>query len=165
MDSSNTEPKSIQSERHPGTGVFSTATPRAIYNAGQLDAYLSFIHFPEPYRSSSSLGDPKGERAKEHGLPFLQALMRFQLAKVPFENLELHYSPSKEIPLDADALFERFVHSGSNRGGHCLQLNAFFGNVLRSFGFSVVTSAARVNTDCQAVAANPGYKGSSYNGW
>ena len=164
MDTLNTESQYIQSERHPGSRVVSTATPCAVYSADQLDAYLAFLRFPESYRSSL-LGNPRVAKDKENGLPFLQALMRYQLAKVPFENLELHCSQSKDISLDADALFERFVESGSNRGGHCLQINTFFGNVLESFGFSVMTSAARVNTDCQAVATNPGYGGSRYNGW
>ena len=156
---------SVQAEHHPGTSSILTVSSREVYSVGEIDAYLSFICFTEPYRSSPLLGSPKLARDKEYGLPFLQALMRFQLAKVPFENLELHYSPSREISLDADSLFEKFVGSGSNRGGHCLQLNTFFGIVLRSLGFEVMTSAARVNTDCQAVAANPGYRGSSYNGW
>ncbi|KAL9088351.1 MAG: hypothetical protein Q9165_006276 [Trypethelium subeluteriae] len=152
-------------EYQQSSGSVSTDTPREVYSADKIDAYLSSICFTEAYRSSPLFGSPKLARVKENGLSFLQALMRFQLAKVPFENLELHYSPSREISLDADSLFEKFVESGSNRGGHCLQLNTFFAIVLRSLGFEVTTSAARVNTDCQAVATKPGYRGSSYNGW
>ena len=117
------------------------------------------------YRSSPILDRPQLARDKEHGLPFLTALMRFQLAKIPFENLVLHYSDHREASLDADELFDSMVGSKSNRGGHCLQLNSFFGNVLRSLGFDVITSAARVNTDCQAIASSSSYQGSAFNGW
>ena len=138
---------------------------RPVHSRGQLESYLSFVELPERYLSSPVLTEPHLACTKEHGLPFLAALMRSQLAKIPFENLALHYSPHREASLDADELFERMVGSKSNRGGHCLQLNAFFGNILRSVGFEVMSSAARVNTDCQAVALRPGYRGSSYNGW
>lgn len=138
---------------------------RPLYSQSQLEAYLAFIKLPEPYLSSSILAHPHLARNVVPGLPFLTALMRFQLAKVPFENLALHYSPHREVSLDADELFHNMVKSKSNRGGHCLQLNTFFGNVLRSLGFEVTSLAARVNTDCQAVASSVGYGGSSYNGW
>ena len=135
----------------------------AIYSPSQLETYLAFINLREPYRTSPLRWDQRVARREELGLPFLSALMRFHLAKVPFENLVLHYSPCKEAVLEANELFDRIITT--NRGGHCLQLNAFFATVLRSLGFETMTSAAKVNTDCQAVAANPGYDGPSYNGW
>ena len=138
---------------------------RPLYSRGQLEAYLAFIGLPKPHRSSSVLSDSRKALDKEHGLPFLKTLMLFHLAKVPFENLVLHYSSHREASLDADELFDIIVASKSNRGGHCLQVNTFFGNILRSIGFEVMTSAARVNTDSQAVATHPGYRGSSFNGW
>ena len=49
------------------------------------------------------------------------------------------------------------------RGGHCLQMNGMFGIVLRSLGFDVMSTAARINIACQDIARSPNYKGPSYN--
>ena len=140
---------------------------RPAYSKSQLEAYTRLISLPEPYRSSPILAHPHLAREKAHGLPFLTALMRFHQAKVPYENLSLHYSPSssagREPSLNADDLFDRIVRDGRNRGGHCLQLNAFFAHALRGFGFDVTTSAARVSTDCQSIPSKPELP--RYNGW
>ena len=125
---------------------------RPVYSESQIQAYLDFIEFPASLRSIPKLdrGQIEPPQSKEHGLPFLTALMRYQLAKVPFENLVLHYSPHQEASLDPQDLIEQIIANKSNRGGHCLQLNAFFGTVLRSFNFAVMSSAARVNSDIEA---------------
>ena len=159
-DSSNVS----QLETRPASEPFSRSK-RWMFSKKQLEAYLNFISLPEPYRSSPILVNASLALQEAHGLPLLTALMRFHLAKVPFENLVLHYSSYREASLDEEELFKNMVESKSNRGGHCLQLNSFFGTVLRTLGFETTTSAARVNTDSQAIASSTGYRGSSYNGW
>jgi len=91
--------------------------------------------------------------------------MRHHLTAIPFENLSMHYSHNRGMTLDMQEIYSIFTDQGRGRGGHCLQMNGLFGTVLSSLGFHVTTVAARVNTACQAVARNPGYKGPSYNGW
>ena len=141
---------------------------RPLYSSSQLNAYLTRIDFPISYLSSPILADPGNPalvHTEDHGLPFLTALMRHHLAAIPFENLSMHYSRNRDMTLDVEELYSIFTEQGSGRGGHCMQMNAMFGTILSSLGFHVTTVAARVNTACQAVARNPGYRGPSYNGW
>ena len=79
----------------------------------------------------------------ESTLLALRALHQHQLARVPFENLSLHYSLHKTIDLNPDALYEKIVTNG--RGGYCMENNCFFGTVLRSLGYKVYDAGARVH--------------------
>jgi len=69
-------------------------------------------------------------------------LQKYQLCKVPFENLSLHYSQTKLLSLEPDDLFEKIVVR--NRGGYCMEVNHFFGCMLKSMGFEVVSTGGRV---------------------
>jgi len=110
-----------------------------MYTRGQIDAYLSYIAFPvTKYKISPEI-------AKSHdGLAYLSALQKYQLARVPFENLELHYSKERHISLDPTDLFDKIVAPRNGRGGYCMENNALFGLVLRSLGFEVIPTGARV---------------------
>ena len=138
---------------------------RPTYSSDQIQAYLDLIRLPATYRFSPALNDPTLARTCTHGLPLLEAVMRCHLATIPFENLGLHYSSTHEVSLDPLEIFRIIVGEKRGRGGHCLQMNCIFGAVLRSLGFEVMSTAARVNTACQAVATSPDYSGPSYNGW
>lgn len=104
----------------------------------QVDRYLHHINFPRSQHSR----DP---------LALLGQLQARQVSRVPFESLSLHYSRHRQLSLDLDDLFEKIVVDG--RGGYCMELNAFFGAVLRGLGFTLFNSGARVRT------------GPRYNGW
>lgn len=138
---------------------------RPVYTVDQIDAYLKHIDFPAELIKSPLRSQPALAKEKEHGLPFVEALQRCHVTKVPFENLGLHYSTSPHATLDQDELYERMVVNPNGRGGHCMQMNGLVGNVLRSLGFQVLTTAARTNTACQAVAMSPNFPGPSYNPW
>lgn len=143
---------------------------RPQYSTAQLHAYFSLIALPSTFLSSPILAKPLLARTSEHGLPFLSALMRHHMATIPYENLSLHYSPNPSTPspdatLDVQQIYSLIVEGGMGRGGHCLQMNGMFGTVLRSLGFDVMSTAARINTACQEVAKSPDYKGPSYNPW
>jgi hypothetical protein len=138
---------------------------RPVYTPDQVDAYLRHIGMPETQFASAVRSQPSFARGKEHGLPFIEALMRCHLTKIPFENLSLHYSKNPHATLDPGELFDRMVADPKGRGGHCMQMNGLVGNMLRSIGFEVMSTAARTNTACQAVAMAPNYPGPSYNPW
>jgi arylamine N-acetyltransferase len=110
-----------------------------LYSREQIDAYFSYIAFPVTKDNLI----PESAR-KEDALALLSALQKFQLSKVPFENLELHYSQERQISLDPEDLFEKIVVSNNGRGGYCMENNTFFGTVLKSLGFEVIPTGARV---------------------
>ena len=96
--------------------------------------------------------------------------MRHHIVAIPYENLALHYSPHHKITpndmmLDVQEIYSLIVQEDGGRGGLCMQMNGMFATVLRSLGFEVMSTGARINTACQDVASSPGYKGPSYNAW
>lgn len=75
-------------------------------------------------------------------LETLGKLVARQLATVPFESLSLHYSKTRLLSLDLDDLFDKIVVR--HRGGYCMELNTFFGAILRSMGYRLYSVGARV---------------------
>lgn len=117
----------------------SRSEPATMYTEDQLQQYFRHIGFaPGKYKNGS--------------LDLLAALQRHHLARVPFENVSLHYSTHRLLSLDLQDLFDKIVHN--SRGGYCMELNAFLGAVLRSLGFTLISAGARVKT-----------AGSGYTGW
>ena len=135
---------------------------RTSYTEEQVQQIYDRIKLPAKYRHS--LGEETKQITRsDAGLELLATLQRFHLANVPFENLELHYSPTKVINTDAQLLFEKIVTQNSGRGGYCMENNLFFATLLRSLGFNVMSTGGRVNT-----AVSPsGDIGSleKYTGW
>ncbi|KAL8950022.1 MAG: hypothetical protein Q9222_003916 [Ikaeria aurantiellina] len=122
---------------------------RPTYHPDQITAYLRRIHHSEYHLPPNDLPN----------LVSLTFLQQHQLAHIPFENLSLHYSQSHTISLDPDVLYQKYVEQGRGRGGYCMENNAFFGNVLRSLGFTVTSVGGRI---CDSVN---GGEGRSYGGW
>lgn len=120
---------------------------RPIYTPDQIKAYLAYISFPSHKKLST------GSVRTEDDLDYLETLIKYQLARVPFENLELHYSTHHAISLDTDYLYHKVVERAVGRGGYCMQNNLFFGTMLRSMGFNVMPVGARVSS---AVGLNSG---------
>lgn len=109
---------------------------RSRYSKDQLQKYFERIQLPREYLSSPVLEDSTLASTKEHGLPLLEALHRYHVTHVPWENLELHYSVSKRVSLNMDDLYDKFVERGMRygRGGRCMENNGLFATVLRSLG-------------------------------
>ncbi|KAK1243477.1 hypothetical protein MKX07_004105 [Trichoderma sp. CBMAI-0711] len=103
----------------------------APYTQDQLNRYLDHISYP---RSKH----PRDE------LQLLTELHAHHLARVPFESIGLHYSPHRTLSIDPDDLFEKVVER--SKGGYCLEMNTFFGDMLRVLGFTVLSIGARVKT-------------------
>ncbi|KAK5019450.1 N-hydroxyarylamine O-acetyltransferase [Cryomyces antarcticus] len=138
----------------------STSDPseRPTYTAEQMTKYYDCISLPSKYRHE--LGSKSREAATgKDALSFLAALQRYQLASVPFENLELHYSPHHIINIEPEYLFHKIVERGTGRGGYCMENNCLFGTVLRSLGFDVYSAGARVSGSMQPQAEL------KYTGW
>ncbi|KAL2255933.1 hypothetical protein VTK26DRAFT_2457 [Humicola hyalothermophila] len=103
------------------------------YTEEQLGQYFDHIGY----------GHNARQLVSEDPLGFLTRLQRHHMARVPFENLGLHYSTHRTLSLDPEDLFEKIVLNG--RGGYCMELNEFFAVVLRSIGFTLISIGARVN--------------------
>lgn len=114
------------------------------YSTEQVHQIYDRIRLPSKYRHDPS--ETKELTRGDGGLELLSTLQRHHLANVPFENLELHYSPTKVINTDPELLFHKIVTQNTGRGGYCMENNLFFGTLLRTLGFSVMSTGGRVNT-------------------
>ncbi|KAI4606556.1 hypothetical protein J4E80_010092 [Alternaria sp. BMP 0032] len=133
------------------------------YSTSELHSYFQRIRLPQKYLDTPVLSDKTLANTKEHGLPFLQALMRHHTSHIPFENLELHYSPHKTITLNPQALYTKIVTQ--RRGGRCMENNTFFGTVLRSLGFHVRNCGGRVSRAMSPYPEVRRQQASTYDGW
>ena len=140
---------------------------RPQYSKEQLNTYFKRIKLPQKYLDSPVLSDPSLAQTKKHGLPLVDALTRYHLANVSFENLELHYSTHRTISLNMDDLFEKFAERGLKygRGGRCMENNGFFGTVLRSLGCEVRNCGGRVSRAMSPIKHIREEQGHTYDGW
>ena len=115
----------------------SAQSDRPLYDRMQLETYLDHVKVPH------SIGEV-------NNLQNLRTLQQHQLANVPFENLAIHYSPHRTVSLDPHVLYDKIVTRG--RGGYCMEVNCFFGTVLRSLGYTLYPVGARVNEDKSTIA-------------
>ncbi|KAJ5083381.1 N-acetyltransferase family protein [Penicillium angulare] len=137
---------------------------RPTYSPEQLNKYFDRIKLPVEYRESSVVQNGvSGDN--EASLSFLKVLERYQVAAVPFENLNLHYSVQRHISIDAQKLFEKIVDNKSERGGYCMENSTLFGTVLRSLGYHVTSVGGRVNEAAQPMSASKNWRGPKYDGW
>ncbi|RPA78527.1 cysteine proteinase [Ascobolus immersus RN42] len=109
------------------------------YSREQLKVYFKHISLPSAV-AESLLSDDEGRL----NLGNLEALLIHHLRKVPFENLSLHYAQRKHLGLTEDALWEKMITNGRGRGGYCMEVNTFFGAVLRGCGFEAYMVAGKI---------------------
>lgn len=117
---------------------------RPVYSQEQLSKYVSFLQkrcrkFTLPELEAEIKVDP---------LAALGRLQRRQMASVPFGSLILHYSQHHTISLDEAALFTKIVDR--RMGGYCMENNTFFATILRSLGYKVLTTGARISKAVQS---------------
>ncbi len=104
-----------------------------LYSSEQLGRYFEHIgHKP---------------RAGDVSLDCLAQLQMHHLARVPFESIALHYSKARLLSLDPEDLFIKIVER--SRGGYCMEVNTFFATVLRTLGFSLISTGARVKGETE----------------
>ncbi|KAL7269140.1 hypothetical protein RUND412_008208 [Rhizina undulata] len=107
------------------------SSPAIVYTLEQLRRYLAHIRYP-----NSAVPPPPT-------LQTLQKLMPHHQSTAPFENLTIHYSRHHKVLLDPAHLYKKVVEKG--RGGYCMEMNGMFSVVLRSLGFEIYTTGARVD--------------------
>lgn len=112
---------------------------RPVYNREQLSHYVTFL---QKKCQKFSLDELEAD-IKAEPLETLRKLQRRQLASVPFGSLILHYSQHHTISLDEAALYTKIVERGL--GGYCMENNTFFAAILRSLGYQVLTTGARIS--------------------
>lgn len=130
---------------------------RSGYTPAQIHQYYDRINLPEKYRHEPGQASTKIASQTSTGLDFLSALQRHNLANIPFENLDLHYSSHHSISIDAQEIFDKIVAGGrkKGRGGYCMVNNALFANVLRGLGFNVTSHGARISSSVSAAKDIP----------
>lgn len=103
------------------TQMATNAKDRPQYSKQQLERYFDRIELPQKYRDSPVLSSPALARTKEHGLPLIRAVTRYHTSRIPFENLQMHYSTTRKISLNMDDLYDRFADTtGCGSGGRCM---------------------------------------------
>ena len=126
---------------------------RPTYSRGQLSTYVSRHIAPSPLYTLETLeseiqADPLGA---------LGTLQLRQMAFNPWGNIALHYSWHRALTLDAAALYHKIVERGL--GGYCMENNAFFSNILRSLGYQLYVTGARVSLSLDGAKDDPGFGG------
>jgi arylamine N-acetyltransferase len=121
------------------------------YTPDQINQYYDRINLPQKYRHEPGNESTKIASQTSTGLDLLSALQRYNLAYIPFENLDLHYSSNHSISIDAEDIFNKIVvNTKGGRGGYCMVNNALFANILRGLGFSVTSHGARISSSVSA---------------
>lgn len=105
----------------------------ATYTPKQLELYFEHLGIRMPTCDTESA---------DKTLETLTFIQQSHLARVPFDSVALHYSPTRILSLDPEDLFQKIVVN--SRGGYCMEVNTLFGAVLRSMGYSVVSVGGRV---------------------
>lgn len=125
---------------------------RPLYNESQLAQYVSFIN-PDPAYSLAALRS----EIKQDPLAALTLLQLRQNCATLWGNVALHYSHHRTLPLDADALYHKIVER--RLGGYCMENNAFFSTILRSLGYDLYVSGARISNALMGGADPEGFAG------
>ncbi|KIV94803.1 hypothetical protein PV10_02535 [Exophiala mesophila] len=125
---------------------------RPTYNDDQLSTYVALIN-PDP---SYSLAKLRSE-IQENPLAALSTLQLRQIAAVHWGNVALHYSHHRTLALDPDSLFHKIVER--KFGGYCMENNAFFSTILRSLGYQIYVSGARISNALMGHADPDGFAG------
>ncbi|KAJ6620645.1 arylamine N-acetyltransferase 4 [Mycena sp. CBHHK59/15] len=105
------------------------------FSPSQVNQYLEYITLPKKYHPSAN---------PPRDLELLTALHVHHLARIPFENLSLHYSASHTVSLDPQVIFDKTVGQARGRGGYCMENTILFNHVLRGLGFKVYHTGARI---------------------
>jgi arylamine N-acetyltransferase len=127
---------------------------RPTYTREQLEAYVSTCVAPHP---SYTLADLERE-IEQDPLKALGTLQVRQLAFNPWGNIGMHYSQHRTITLDTEVIYHKIVER--KLGGYCMENNTFFSTILRSLGYKLYTTGARI---CNALSIPP--SPNTFTGW
>jgi hypothetical protein len=94
-------------------GMARFLSTRATYSLPALQKYFSHIQLPSPIAQSLLRNrELQGWSTSSDARGALEVLQKYQLAKIPFANLYLHYSRHHVGTLDPGAIYEYLVESG-----------------------------------------------------
>jgi arylamine N-acetyltransferase len=128
---------------------------RPIFSDEQLSRYVASLE----HQPTLTLSAVKAS-IQNNPLLALTDLQRLTANLSPWGSLGLHYSPYHILSLDKDVLFTKIVES--RQGGYCMENNAFFSTVLRSLGYDLYPTGARV---AGALVGEVGIAAEGYKGW
>lgn len=111
---------------------------RPVYSREQLGQYVR-----RSIKDTSYTLEKLEAAVKADPLKALAGLQMRQIGFNPWGNLALHYSPHKTLSLEPEELFKKIVERGI--GGYCMENNIFFATILRSLGYNLYISAARIS--------------------
>ena len=122
-----------------------------VYTSFQLKQYFTRIELPREWQGHEICTLPRQPGTLDHpqGLEFLRVLQGHQMSAVPFENLHIHYSLQHSVAIEPESVFKKIVTNDNGRGGYCMENNTLFLTVLRSLGYQVYPTGARVNSAVQ----------------
>lgn len=114
------------------------------YTDEQLELYLERIKYPHSAQNDSHRRLHHVRNSVAHdALSVLADLQRHILAAIPWGNSALHYSQHHTISLNPRSLFEKMVMRRLD--GYCMENTGIFLIVLRSLGYHVYATGARVS--------------------
>ena len=128
--------------------TYTSSQCRQLYDRINLPA----IHRHDPGDASHEVATGYKTYGTERAVAYLTALQQAFLLHVPFENLELHYSHHKIISIDPAVIFDKIITQSTGRGGYCMENNMLFATFLRSLGFDIYMTGARVSNASQPTA-------------
>lgn len=122
-------------------------TLNIMYDRAAIEKYYDRIKLEKSRRIYDVRRLSDGEALSHLGL-----LMKLHLINIPFENLSLHYSQERQVSLHPTVLFRKIIN-GNGRGGYCMENNAVLACLLRSIGYNLYSTGARI------------WAGNVYMGW
>ncbi|KKK14155.1 hypothetical protein P175DRAFT_0560120 [Aspergillus ochraceoroseus IBT 24754] len=124
------------------------------YTQDQLESYLERIGYAD---SPSETGLTRLQRLRpfieKDALAALAELQRRHLGAIPWGNSALHYSQHHSVSIHPSAVFEKLVVRRLD--GYCMENTNLLYVVLRSLGYQVYPSAARVSGAAADPTAGP----------
>jgi arylamine N-acetyltransferase len=117
-------------ESHSPDETAATMASKNAYSNQQVDRYLEHINVPQRFRRGAKLD-----------VELLTAIQQHHLCRIPFDDIQIHYSTDRSILLEPEAIFNKFVEKG--HGGYCMEHNALIYYMLLALGFEVYTTGAR----------------------
>ncbi|OAL36378.1 hypothetical protein AYO20_04274 [Fonsecaea nubica] len=133
----------------------SLSSSRPIYTREQLSTYVSTCIAPSKDYTLATLES----EIKTDPLAALSTLQLRQMAFNPWGNVALHYSWHRVLSLDHEALYHKLVER--RLGGYCMENNAFFSTILRSLGYQLYVTGARVSLALSGDSVDP----DGFAGW
>ena len=137
-----------ESEPHP-------LAARPTFSYEQLSRYVASLE----HQPTLTLSAVKA-LVQNNPLLALTNLQRLTANLSPWGSLGLHYSAHHTLSLDKDVLFTKIVER--RQGGYCMENNTFFSTVLRSLGYDLYSTGARI---AGALTGEMGVAAEGYKGW